>query len=137
MTFADITPINFIPTSGIFDTIFHKTWFAINLFGVPSNCTPQNAQGCGGYALTLIGLIIIVIIATAAAAITQRLTGAKPGGLLATVLITLLGAWLFSAYVLLPFDVLMEGVRLIAAFLGAIVVAVFYVLIRKQFQGGK
>lgn len=137
MILADITNINFIPNSGILDTIFHKTWLAINIFGVPSNCTPHDSVGCGGYALTLIGLIIIIIIATAAAAITQRLTGAKPGGLLATVLITLFGAWLFSAYVKLPFDVSLEGVRLIAAFLGAIVVAVFYVLIKKQFQGGK
>jgi uncharacterized membrane protein YeaQ/YmgE (transglycosylase-associated protein family) len=137
MALADVVRFNFIPNSGFFDTVFHKTWIAINLFGLPSNCTPKDSIGCGGYALTLIGLIIIVIIATAAAAITQRLTGAKPGGLLAAVLITLFGAWLFSAYVLLPFDIIMEGVRLIAAFLGAVVVAVFYVLIRKQFQGGK
>lgn len=135
MVLAGITPVNFIPNSGILDTIFHKTWLAINIFGVPSNCTPQNAQGCGGYALTLIGLIIIIIIATAVAGITERLTGAKPGGTLVTVLITLLGAWLFSAFVLLPFDILMEGVRLVAAFLGALVVAVFYVLIRNQLKG--
>lgn len=122
---------------GFLDTIFHKTWLAINIFGVPSNCTPKNAVGCGGYAITLIGLIIVLIIALAAAAITERLAGAKPGGLLSAVLITLFGAWLFSAYVKLPFEIVMEGVRLIAAFLGAIVVAVFYVLIRKQFKGGK
>jgi hypothetical protein len=135
MVLAGITNINIIPDSGILDTIFHKTWLAINIFGVPDNCTPQGSRGCGGYALTLIGLIIILIIATAAAAVTQRLTGAKPGGMLAIVLITLFGAWLFSAYVLLPFDVALEGVRLVAAFLGAVVVAVFFVLIRNQFKG--
>jgi uncharacterized membrane protein YeaQ/YmgE (transglycosylase-associated protein family) len=112
---------------GILDTIFHKTWLAISVFGQPPN----------GYKITLIGLIIITIIALAAAAITERLAGAKPGGLLAAVIITIFGAWLFSAYVRLPFEIIMEGVRLIAAFLGAIVVAVFYVLIRKQFKGGK
>jgi uncharacterized membrane protein YeaQ/YmgE (transglycosylase-associated protein family) len=135
MTLASVTTINIIPNSGILDTIFHKTWLAINIFGLPSNCTPQNSMGCGGYALTLIGLIIIVIIAVAAAGITERLAGAKPGGLLAAVLITLLGAWLFSAYVLLPFEIVLEGVRLVAAFVGAVVVAVFYVLLRNQFKG--
>ena len=113
--------------SGILDTIFHKTWLSISIFGVPAD----------GYKITLIGLIIITIIAIAAAAITERLAGAKPGGLLAAILITLLGAWLFSVYVKLPYEIVLEGVRLIAAFLGAIVVAVFYVLIRKQVKGGK
>ena len=128
-----------IPQSGILDTIFHKSWLAINIFGAPSNCTPVNNVGCGGYAITLSGLIIIIIIALAAAAITERLAGAKPGGLLAAVLITLLGAYLFAAYVKLPpsLTFTLETVSLIPAFLGAIVVAVFYVLIRKQFKGGK
>jgi uncharacterized membrane protein YeaQ/YmgE (transglycosylase-associated protein family) len=137
MVLAGVTNINIIPNSGLLDTIFHKTWFAINIFGIPNNCTPVDNRGCGGYALTLIGLIIIVIIASAVAALTERLAGAKPGGMLATILITLFGAWLFSAFVLLPFDINLEGVRLVAAFLGALVVAVFYVLIRKQFGGGK
>jgi hypothetical protein len=128
MVLANVVTVNFLPTSGILDTIFHQTWLAINVFGVP---------GGNGYKLTLIGLIIVLIIASAAAAVTQGLTGAKPGGTLATVLITLFGAWLFSAYVLLPFDILMEGVRLIAALLGAIVVSVFFVLIRNQLRGSK
>lgn len=127
MVLAGVTPVNIIPNSGILDLIFHKTWIAISILGIPPN----------GYKLTLIGLIIILIIAIAAAGVTERLTGSKPGGMLATVLITLFGAWLFSAYVLLPFDVSLEGVRLIAAFLGAVVVAVFYVLIRNQFKGKK
>ena len=120
---------NFIPSSGILDTIFHKTWLAISILGVPPS----------GYKITLIGLIIITVIALAAAAVTERLAGAKPGGMLAAVLITLLGAWLFSVYVNMPgaLNFSLEGVRLIPAFLGAIIVAVFYVLIRKQFKGGK
>jgi spore maturation protein SpmB len=125
MVLANTVNINFIPNSGFLDTIFHKTWLALSILGLPSD----------GYKITLIGLIIILIIASAAAAVTQGLTGAKPGGTLATVLITVFGAWLFSAYVLLPFEVVMEGVRLIAALLGAIVVSVFYVLIRNQVKG--
>ncbi len=127
MVLATVVTVNFLPTSGILDTIFHQTWLAINVLGWP---------GGNGYKLTLIGLIIVLIIATAATAIAERLAGAKPGGMLLAVLITLFGAWLFSAYVLLPFDILMEGVRLVAALLGAIVVSVFYVLLRKQVSGG-
>jgi hypothetical protein len=127
MVLANVVTINFLPTSGILDTIFHQTWLAINVLGWP---------GGNGYKLTLIGLIIVLIIAAAATATAERLAGAKPGGMLLAVLITLFGAWLFSAYVLLPFDILMEGVRLVAALLGAIVVSVFYVLIRKQLGGG-
>ncbi|HEV7127907.1 MAG TPA: hypothetical protein VGN32_10745 [Ktedonobacterales bacterium] len=137
MTFAGVAPINIIPDTGILDTIFHKTWLAINVFGVPSACTPTNSKGCGGYAITLIGLIIIIIIAAAATAIAERLTGAKPGGLLAGILITLFGAFLFSVYVNLPFEIILESVHLIAAFLGAVVVAVFYVLLRNQVKGTK
>jgi hypothetical protein len=127
MVMANVVTVNFIPTSGILDLIFHQTWIAVNVLGWP---------GGNGYKLTLIGLIIVLIIAVAAAAVAERLAGAKPGGMLVIVLITLFGAWLFQAYVLLPFDVVMEGVHVVAALLGAIVVAVFYVLLRKQFGGG-
>jgi spore maturation protein SpmB len=124
---ANVVTVNFLPTSGILDTIFHQTWLAINILGWP---------GGNGYKLTLIGLILVLIIAAAATATAERLAGAKPGGMLLAVLITLFGAWLFSAYVLLPFDIVMEGVRLVAALLGAIVVSVFYVLLLKQISGG-
>jgi uncharacterized membrane protein YeaQ/YmgE (transglycosylase-associated protein family) len=114
--------INFIPNSGILDLIFHKTWLAISILGWPA----------GGYKITLIGLIIVLIIAIAANAITERLTSRKVGGLFAAVLVTLIGAYIFSAYVLLPFDFGLEGVRIIAALLGAVVISVFYTLIRGQ-----
>ncbi|HEV2238652.1 MAG TPA: hypothetical protein VGR57_18485 [Ktedonobacterales bacterium] len=126
MMLANIVTVNFIPTSGFLDTLFHQTWLALSVLGWPS----------GGYKLTLIGLILVLIIATAAAAIAERLAGAKPGGTLTIVLITLFGAWLFQAYVRLPFDVLMEGVYVVSALFGAIVVAVFFVLLRKQVGGG-
>jgi uncharacterized membrane protein YeaQ/YmgE (transglycosylase-associated protein family) len=77
-------------------------------------------------------LIILVIIALGANAITERLTGRKAGGLLLATLITVLGAALVQAYVLLGFDFALEGVRVIAALLGAVVIAVFYNLLRAQ-----
>ncbi len=122
MTIAAIPSYNFIPNSGILDDIFHKTWLAVSIFGIPKD----------GYRVTLIGLIIILVIAIAAMAITERLTSKKLGGLFAGVLVTLLGSWLFSVYVNLPFDFALEGVRIIAALLGAVVIAVFYTLIKGQ-----
>lgn len=116
-----IQSLNFIPNSGILDTIFHKTVFTIQIAGFPK--TP--------YKLTLIGLIIIMLIALAANGVTERLTSKKVG-LWTAVLITIIGSALFSAYVLLPFDFALEGVRIVAALLGAIVIAVFYTLLRGQ-----
>lgn len=125
MLLADVQNLNFIPNSGILDTIFHQTWLEVSIFGFPP----------GGYRITLIGLIIVLIIAIAANGITERLTSKKVGGLFAAVIVTLIGSWLFSAYVKLPFDFSLEGVRIIAALLGAVVIAVFYTLLRGQ--GGK
>jgi hypothetical protein len=127
MVLSTVYHIDIIPTSGIFDLIFHQTWIAISILGFPAN----------GYKLTLIALIILVILALAAAAVIERLTGAKPGQLLLTFLITLLGAYLFQVYVALPFDIIIEGVALVAAFLGAVVIGTFYVLIRNSVRGGK
>jgi hypothetical protein len=120
--------INFIPDSGILDTIFHQSWISINVLGQP---------GGNGYKLTLIGLLIVLVIAVAANAVTERLTSKKVGGLFAATVVTIFGALLFQAYVRLPFDVLIEGVPIVAALLGSIVIAVFYTLIRAQFKGGK
>jgi uncharacterized membrane protein YeaQ/YmgE (transglycosylase-associated protein family) len=86
----------------------------------------------GGYKLNLIQLIIILIIALAAHAITERLTGRKAGGLLLATLITVIGAALVQAYVHLGYDFALEAVRIIAALLGAVVIAVFYSLLRGQ-----
>ncbi|HEV8191583.1 MAG TPA: hypothetical protein VGP82_08870, partial [Ktedonobacterales bacterium] len=87
--------------------------------------------------ITLIGLIIITLLALLVNAITERLTSAKPGGLLAAIIITILGSILAATYVKLPFDFTIEGVRIIAALLGAVVIAVFYTLIRNQFKSKK
>jgi uncharacterized membrane protein YeaQ/YmgE (transglycosylase-associated protein family) len=117
-----IPNLTFIPTSGPLDAIFHKSWLAISVLGAPT----------GGYKLTFIALIIVVIIALGVNAITEQLTGRKAGGLLLATLITVLGAALVQAYVLLGFDFALEGVRVIAALLGAVVIAVFYNLLRGQ-----
>lgn len=126
MVFA-IQNVNFIPKTGILDQIFHQTWLTVSVAGFPA----------GGYRITLIGLLIVLVIAIAANAICERLTSKKVGGLFAASLITLLGSWLFSAYVALPFDFALEGVRVIAALLGAIVLAVFITLLRGQGSGKK
>ena len=119
--------LNFIPNSGVLDQIFHQSWLTVSILGFPK----------GGYRVTLIGLIIILIIALAANAITERLTSRKAGGLFTATIITLIGSALFQAYVLLPFDFALEGIRIIAALLGAVVIAVFYTLLRGQGSGGK
>src|SRR5260370_23401786 len=114
MVLANVVTVNFLPTSGILDTIFHQTWLAINVLGFP---------GGNGYKLTLIGLIIVLIIASAATGVAERLSGAKPGGMLLACLITIFCARLFSAYVLLPLDILMEGGAVGAGLPGANVVS--------------
>jgi uncharacterized membrane protein YeaQ/YmgE (transglycosylase-associated protein family) len=120
---ASIQSYNFpIPKGSFFDLLFHQTYFSLQLLGM---LNPP-------FQINLIGLIIIVLIAFAANAVTERLTSAKAGGLFTAVLITLIGSYLFAAFVRFPFDFAVEGVRIIAALLGAIIIAVFYSLIRKQ-----
>jgi len=119
---AAIPNLTFIPTSGPLDTIFHQSWLAFSVLGMPA----------GGYKLNFIDWIILLIIAITANGITERLAGRKAGGLLLATLITVLGSALVQAYVTLPFDFALEGVRIVAALLGAVVIAVFYVLLLGQ-----
>ena len=123
---ADVSNYNFIPTDGGFlDKLFHYTWIAISVFGNPA----------GGYKLTLIGLIIIGALAVIANFVTEQLTGRSVGSQLAAFVVTVIGSLLVQTYVLLPFDFALEGVRVIAALLGAIIVSVFYVLIAGKVKG--
>jgi hypothetical protein len=117
-----IPNLTFIPTSGPLDEVFHQSWLAFSLLGMPA----------GGYKINFIDLLILLIIAIAANGITERLAGRKAGGLLLATLITMLGSALVQAYVTLPFDFALEGVRIVAALLGAVVIAVFYVLLLGQ-----
>jgi uncharacterized membrane protein YeaQ/YmgE (transglycosylase-associated protein family) len=91
----------------------------------------------GGYKITLIGLIIIVLIALLAAAISERLTTRKPGSLTFTVLITILGSLLAAAFIRLPWDFVIESVHILAALIGAVLIAVFYTLIRSSGSSSK
>ena len=111
-----------MPTSGLLDQIFHQTWIAISVLGEPS----------GGYKLTLLGLIIVALLAFAVNVIIERLTGRKTGGLLRAVAFTLVGAFLVSAFVSLPFEIIIADVRVITTLIGALIVGVFYNLIKGQ-----
>lgn len=129
MVLAAVSNVNLIPHDGSFlDKLFHGTYATLNIFDLFK----------GGYTITLSGLIVILVISIAAAAIAERLAGAKPGKSLVTpILITLLGSYIFTAYVNLPTDINIESVRILAALLGAIVFSVFYVLISKQTSKSK
>jgi hypothetical protein len=114
---------------GILKTIFVDTWISISLFGQPA----------GGFKLTLIDLIIIALLAFAVTALTEWLTGQKIGNLFAGMMITIIGALLVVMFMRLPapFDFAIEDVPIVAALFGAIVVGVFYVLLRARTSGGK
>ena len=114
----------FLPTSGLLDQIFHRTWIALSLLGEPH----------GGYQLTLIGLLIVALLAFAVNVFLERLTGRKTGGLWRAVAFTLIGAFLVSAFVALPFEIEVEGVHILTTLLGALVVGVFYNLLKGQGQ---
>jgi uncharacterized membrane protein YeaQ/YmgE (transglycosylase-associated protein family) len=114
---------------GILKTIFIDSWLTFSLLGQPPN----------GFKLTLIDIIILVLIAYLVSAISERLTGKKLGGTFQATVITLLGTFIILAFARLPagLDFSIEDIQLIPALLGAILIAVFYTLIRAQFQQGK
>jgi uncharacterized membrane protein YeaQ/YmgE (transglycosylase-associated protein family) len=118
---ASIPNVNFIPDSGILDLVFHKTALTLEVLGQPQ---PP-------FRINLIQFIIVLFLAFAINGATERLTGRKVG-MWTAVILTLIGSFLFAHYVLLPFDFSVEGVRIIAAILGALIIAVFYTLIVGQ-----
>jgi drug/metabolite transporter (DMT)-like permease len=109
-----------LPLNGFADTLFRGTWIQVSVLGYPS----------GGYRVTLIGLLVLGVLAFAVNGIVERLTGRKFGNTFATLLLVILGALLVGVFVLLPFDFAIEGMRIIASLLGALVVAVLVVLVR-------
>jgi hypothetical protein len=116
---SGVTNLNFIPSDGGFlDLLFHQTKLTIEVFGWPK---PP-------FSINLIQLIIILFLAFAVNGATERLTGRKVT-LTTAVIITVIGSYLFAKYVSLPFDFSLEGVRIVAAILGALIIAVFYTLI--------
>jgi hypothetical protein len=114
---------------GVLKTIFIDTWLDIKIFGLPSD-------PAYGMRLTLIDIIILVAIAYLVSFVSEKLTGKKLGGTLQATIITLLGTFVILTFVRLPagLDFAIEDVPIISALLGAIIIAVFYTLIRAQFQ---
>jgi hypothetical protein len=109
---------------GILKTIFIDTWISISLLGQPA----------GGFKLTLIDLVIVALLAFAVTALTEWLTGQKLGKLFTGMVVTIIGALLVVMFVRLPapLDFAIEDVPIVAALIGAIVVGVFYVLLRAR-----
>ncbi len=126
-TLAAIPSYDPIPHSGILNTIFYQTDMRIQVFNWPAN----------GYSINLIQLIILIVLAVVVNFVTERLTSKKPGGLVTGVILTVIGAYLVETYAKIPFDFAFEGVLIVASLLGAIIVGVFYTLIRAQFGGSK
>jgi uncharacterized membrane protein YeaQ/YmgE (transglycosylase-associated protein family) len=116
-----------IPHTGIFNQIFYLTQATLHIFGWPKQ----------GYSINLIQLIVLMIIAVVVVYVTERLTKNKIGGLLAGVIVTLIGAFLIESMTTNIPDFLFEGVRVLSSLIGAIIVGVFYVLIRAQFAKEK
>ena len=116
--------VNIVPSDGgPLDKVFHQTFITVNIFGL---LNPP-------FTITLAGLVVILIIALAAGGVSEALAGEKIGkNILPAVLITLLGAYIFTAYVKLPTEIIIENVHVVAALLGAIVFGVFYVLLRRS-----
>lgn len=120
-----MTNIKF-PFNNTLDLIFRQTDFSLQIMGLPAK----------PYSITLIGLLIILLLAIAATAITERLVGKKPsGGLLLGILFTIFGSALAATYINIPFDFMIEGVRVVAALLGAITIATFVTLIQGSMGG--
>src|SRR5262252_7736326 len=109
---------------GILKTIFIDTWVSLSLLGQPA----------GGFKLTLIDLIIVALLAFAVTALTEWLTSQKLGNLFVGMVVTIIGALLVVMFVRLPapLDFAIEDVPIVAALIGAIVVGVFYVLLRAR-----
>ena len=114
-----------IPHTGILNDIFYLTNLRIQVLGWPA----------GGYYINLIQLIILVALAVVVNFVIEFLTKKKPGGLVTGVLLTVIGAYIVQAVAKVSFDFVFEGVRILASLVGAIVVGVFYTLIRAQFSG--
>jgi uncharacterized membrane-anchored protein YitT (DUF2179 family) len=113
---------------GILKTIFIDTWVSLSLLGQPA----------GGFKLTLIDLIIVALLAFAVTALTEWLTGQKLGKLFTGMVVTIVGALLVIMFVRLPapLDFAIEDVPIVAALIGAIIVGVFYVLLRARTSSG-
>jgi uncharacterized membrane-anchored protein YitT (DUF2179 family) len=115
---------------GILKTIFIDTGITLTVLGQPA----------GGFHLTLLDLVIVALLAFAVTAITEWLTGQKLGKLFTGMIVTILGSILVLMFMHLPapLDFAIEDIAVVAALIGAIIVGVFYVLLRaRTSKGGK
>ena len=124
--FAAVQSFNIIPYKGIMNTIFHQTDLSIQILGWPAK----------GYHINLIQLIILIVLAVVVNFVIEWLTKSK-SGLVTGVILTVIGAYLLQTFAKIPFDFAFEGVLVIASLIGAIIVGVFYTLIRARFAGSK
>lgn len=118
---------NFIPTTGIFNQIFHQTRATVQVLDWPNPA----------FSINLIQLIILLILAVVVVFVTERLTKNKVGGLGIGVVLTVIGAYLIQSFTKGIWDFSLEGVRIISSLVGAIIIGVFYILIRAQFSKSK
>jgi hypothetical protein len=122
-----VKPITFFPGNATFDTIFRQTKLTVEVFGWPK----------GGYSINLIQLIILLVLALVVVFVTERLTKGKVGGLAIGVILTIIGAYIIQAVTVGIPDILVENIRIISSLVGAIIIGVFYILIRARFSSGK
>lgn len=118
--------VSFIPNGGILNQIFHQTRMTVQVFDWPA----------GGYSINLIQLLILLALAVIVVYVTEKLTKNKVGGLVAGVIITLIGAYIFQSVTTRVPDLSIEGIRIVSSLIGAIIISVFYALIRAQFSKG-
>jgi uncharacterized protein YqgC (DUF456 family) len=121
-----IPDYTFIPKGGFMDALMHKTFVVFAIAGIPN--PPIQ--------LTLIGLIVLTILAIAVNGLTEKLTEKKVGNITTAIIFTVIGTVLVLAYVNLPFDFELEGMHIIAPLLGGLVLSVFYSLTRAQVSKG-
>ncbi|HEU5345718.1 MAG TPA: hypothetical protein VFU60_15330 [Ktedonobacterales bacterium] len=127
---AAVPSFNPIPNSGILNQIFHQTDATVQVLDWP---TPA-------YHINLIQLIILIVLAVVVLFVTEKLTKQKPGGVVTGVILTVIGAYIFETFAQknrLPVDFALEGVLIVSSLIGAIIVSVFYTLIRGMFGGSK
>lgn len=120
-------PITFFPGNGTFDTIFRQTKLTVEVFGWPK----------GGYSINLIQLLILLVLALIVIFVAERLTKGKVGGLAIGVILTIIGAYIIQTVTVGIPDMLIENIRIISSLLGAIIIGVFYILIRARFSSSK
>lgn len=116
-----------IPHSGVLGQFFYQTTAQLRLFGWPAQ----------GYSINLIQFIVLLALAIVVVFVIERLTKNKIGGLAAGVIVTLIGAFIIQTETRSMPDFLFEGVRVVSSLVGAIIIGVFYVLLRAQFARSK